>query len=194
MRKIKPLGISVVLLCALLGTMQLFASTAGQLEEPPMSNSPARPGSLATGNRPVQLSDQEWLSIRQQIEDGKYRAYAGDDGGFVSANPAHDWQIQYQADGTTRLNPRSPESEPYTLRFKLDAIGYSGLQYLATPGQIIADGNKVTYQWNDSLSEWWVNSEHQLEQWFELKQRPPGNHGGVPLALELTITTGLQLA
>ncbi len=57
---------------------------------------------------------------------------------------------------------------------KLSAIGFAELQTLDQPDQITANNITVTYQWNDYLREWWVNSATDLEQWFELEQRPPG--------------------
>ncbi len=74
---------------------------------------------------------------------------------------------------------------------KLSAVGFSELQTLHRPEQITADDFTVTYQWNDTLQEWWVNTETGLEQWFELEQRPPGAQSGQPLILEITLATDL---
>ena len=58
------------------------------------------PGAVPDG-----LSNGDWDSIQTQIAAGKYRAYQYANDGFVSANPAHGWQIRYAADGTTTLKP-----------------------------------------------------------------------------------------
>ena len=58
---------------------------------------------------PNGLTSSDWTSIQSQIQKGKYRAYEKGNDGFVSSSPAHGWQIEYGADGTTMLMPRDPE-------------------------------------------------------------------------------------
>jgi len=146
---------------------------------------------LSPGEVPSGLGNNEWAGIQAQIAAGKYRAYAQEDGGFASANPAHGWNIHYAADGTTTLQPRDAAAAPYQVGLRLSAVGFTKLHALHQPRQVSANGNTVTYQWTNNLREWWVNSETGLEQWFELGQRPAGATAGQPLTLELTLASNL---
>ncbi len=144
------------------------------------------------GETPEGLTGNEWGSIQTQISAGKYRAYKNDAGGFVSANPAHGWQIRYAEDGTTTLIPRDHETTAYRLGFKLNAIGYTQLNPILRPQQISAHASTVTYQWNEILRERWVNSKSNLEQWFILEKRPPGLVDGQPLTLQMSLDSTLK--
>jgi len=146
---------------------------------------------IGPGEVPDGLSKGAWASIQGQIAAAKYRAYQHENDGFVSSNPAHGWRIHYAADGTTTLRPRDRQSKAYDLGLKLSAVGFGELQSLKSPQQISADDFTVTYQWNDYLRESWVNSETDLEQWFQLEQRPPGAQSGQLLILEMTLATDL---
>jgi hypothetical protein len=66
------------------------------------------PGELPNG-----LSSSAWASIQTQIAAGKYLAYQHENGGFVSSNPAHGWQIRYATDGTTILRPSDRQAQAY---------------------------------------------------------------------------------
>jgi hypothetical protein len=147
---------------------------------------------IKSGETPEGLTGTEWGSIQSQIAAGKYRAYTHDDGGFVSANPAHGWQIRYAEDGTTTLIPRDHTASAYRLGLKLSAIGYQQLNLLGRPQQITAQASTVTYQWNDTLRERWVNSQSDLEQWFILDKRPTGIVNGQPLTLQMTLDSDLK--
>ncbi len=147
------------------------------------------PGELPNG-----LSSSAWASIQTQIAAGKYLAFQHENGGFVSSNPAHGWQIRYATDGTTTLRPRDRQAQAYQLGLTLSAVGYAEPQTLDHPEQIFADNFTVTYQWNNYLREWWVNSATGLEQWFELERRPPGAQSGQPLILAMTLATDLAVS
>jgi hypothetical protein len=146
---------------------------------------------VESGELPNGLSSSAWASIQTQITAGKYLAFQHENGGFVSSNPAHGWQIRYATDGTTTLSPRDRQAQAYQLGLTLSAVGYTEPQTLARPEQISSDDFTVTYQWNDYLREWWVNSATGLEQWFELEHRPPGAQNGQPLTLAMTLATDL---
>jgi hypothetical protein len=160
-----------------------------QITEPGTASSQAQV--VESGVAPAGLSGSDWAGIQAQIAVGKYRAYPGKDGGFVSSNPAHGWRLHFASDGATKLKPRDRGVQAYHLGLRLSAVGYSELQAMDHPQQVTAGGFTVSYRWNGYLSERWVNSETGLEQWFELDQRPPGAQNGAPLTLEMTLATDL---
>ena len=147
----------------------------------------ANPGEIPSG-----LSASDWGSIQSQMQAGKYKTYTGSNSSYHSSNPAHGWQIHYGADGTTTLTPRDRDAAAYHLSLILSAIGYNTLKSLHRPAQISSENNTLDYHWNDALTERWVNSETDLEQWFLLKQRPNGTTSGQPLMLQLTLDSTLR--
>lgn len=149
---------------------------------------------------PMGISSVEWYSIQQQIYAGKYRAYPNALGGYNSSNPAHGWQIRYDANGTTHLSPRNLTDSEYKISMKLAAIGYDNLQALGSPQQISKKDFTVSYQWHNYLKEWWINKPDKLEQWFSISQRPfdDNYHSTVntrpnPLVLLLQLETDLSI-
>ena len=167
------------------------SDTIADYEQPFQEPKQALNMRVEPGEVPDGLSNGDWASIQGRIAAGKYRAYQHENDGFVSSNPAHGWRIRYAADGTTTLRPRDLQAQAYHLGLKLSAVGFTELQTLDRPEQITANDFTVTYQWNDYLREWWVNSATDLEQWFELEQRPAGAQSGQPLILEMTLATDL---
>jgi hypothetical protein len=148
---------------------------------------PANPGETPDG-----LSASDWDSIQTQIKAGKYKTYQSDNDGYHSSNPAHGWKIHYGTDGTTTLSPRNRNAAIYHLGLKLSAIGYNRLESLQRPQQLSSQDNTLDYHWNDNLTERWVNSETDLEQWFTLSERPAGAASGRLLTLQMNLDSALN--
>jgi hypothetical protein len=148
--------------------------------------------SIKYGITSEDLSASDWNSIQAQVKAGKYKAYSDNKGGYYSSNPVHGWAIRYAADGTTTLSPRDQTTDKYQLGVKLNAIGYGTLKPLRHPKAVIAQGNTLNYQWNNELTERWINDETQLEQWFILEKRPGHVSEGRFLTLRMTLDTDLQ--
>ncbi|MEE9344950.1 MAG: FG-GAP repeat protein [Methylococcales bacterium] len=170
----------VCLFCITVVTHANLSETAGLSQQ------------LNSGEHPDGLSTSDWGSIQTQIMAGKYKAYPGNNGSYHSSNPAHGWQIRYAVDGTTMLSPRDHDTTTYHLGLKLSAIGYGTLKSLDHPQQISSHDNTLDYHWNDILTERWVNSKTDLEQWFFLNQRPQGLVSRQPLTLQLSLDSDLN--
>ncbi len=186
--KIAKFTLATLLVCLLMATLLVQAKAPETMQNYLLQTGE----STQPGQTPNGISTPEWFSIQQQINAGKYRAYANSAGGYNSSNPAHGWQINYSNNGTTTLTPRDKQAPNYHLGMRLKAIGYESLQQLDQPQQISADDSKVTYQWNDTIKEWWINSPNSLEQWFSITQRPPGARNEEPLTLQMTLDSELQ--
>jgi hypothetical protein len=186
--KITQLTLLNVLVCLLSATAMVQAKTPETLTNQPIQNGE----SIQPGQTPDGISAPEWNSIQQQINAGKYRAYPDTTGGYNSSNPAHGWQIRYSSNGTTTLSPHDQQTPSYHLGMTLKAIGYQTLQQLNQPQQLSAKDSTVTYKWDDSIKEWWINSPTRLEQWFSIAKRPAGASNGVPLTLQLILDSELR--
>ncbi len=155
---------------------------------------------LNPGDVPEGLSSSQWKSIQSQIKANKYKTYAAKQGGVNSSNPAHGWHIHYGTDGTdgtTTLKPLETDATPYHLAMRLTGIGYpapgQALVALQTPQRISHHDKTLDYHWTANLTERWMNSETDLEQWFLLKQRPQGAKEGVALTVQMTLDSDLTV-
>ena len=130
------------------------------------------------GKIPDGISNFEWQSIHAQVKRGKYKAYITNDGGYQSSNPANGWVIDYGLDGTTTLLPYDRNTdEDYKISLRLDSVSYDAhmsdkSSIVNKPDSISFENNRLNYHWSENITEYWINSEHKLEQWFEIKQRP----------------------
>ncbi len=143
------------------------------------------------GEVPDGLSSRDWANIQTQFQESRYRAFKHEEGGFTSANPAHNWQIHYRRNGSTTLMPLNQKAGAYQLEFKLKAVGYEQLEAFNHPTQVSAKNNMISYQWNEILREFWINQESNLEQWFALERRPADAVTGFPLTLQLALNSDL---
>lgn len=149
---------------------------------------------------PDGLSTADWAQISAQIRTRQYEAQPGADGSFIAANPAHGWGIVHQIDGRTVLRPRADgdiaAATDYQIALRVQALGYGDAsEELAQPTALGVDRERVTYQWNHDLREWWINNAQGVEQWFEVAAPPlrdDGQHAAEPLTLAMALETGLQ--
>jgi hypothetical protein len=148
---------------------------------------------IESATTPVGLSASDWASIQNQVKTGKYKAYPHNNGNYHASNPAHGWHIIYAADGTTTLSPHNRNAEHYHLALKIKSIGYGTHESLQHPQTISHHENTLDYQWNDILTERWINSETDLEQWFFIKQRPERVASEHTLTLKMALDSTLNI-
>jgi hypothetical protein len=146
------------------------------------------------GQTPDGLSDLEWGNIQQQMVMNRYKAFEQEDGSYASANIANGWHIDYGSDGRTTLTPYKLEESEYLIGLRLKSLGYTNQSAYNKPQQITSDGTRLTYQWDENVKEIWRNSSNQLEQWFEIQQRPQGARQDQQLTLQMVLMTDLQVA
>ncbi|MCF6264476.1 MAG: FG-GAP repeat protein [Xanthomonadales bacterium] len=83
---------------------------------------------------------------------------------------------------------------------RLDSVSYAVSEHseqnsFEKPVGISFENNRLNYQWNNNITEYWINSEENLEQWFEIKQRPRRMHAGYqqgPLQVQMILDTNLK--
>lgn len=183
--------LAVALLLPLAPPLAARAATRSESPSWPVA-SRDRSQRVVPGEVPAGLSAAEWASIQGQIAAGRYRARPAEGGGYRATNPAQGWQIGYGADGTTELRPHEGGGAPWAWGLRLTGYGYARLVPVGRPQVLLADGERLSYAWDATLSEWWINRATGLEQGFTLRQRPAGASAGQPLRLELTLSGGLR--
>ena len=141
---------------------------------------------------PEGLSAQDWASIQDQIAAGLYRSYVDGNGGYHAANPALGWQIHYGVDGMMRLTSRDGATGAWQWGLTLTGYGYGDLKPVGRPQTLAAHGRRLTYRWDETLDEWWVNDASGLEQGFTLNSPPTGRAHGIPLQLRTAVSGDLR--
>lgn len=173
LRRLSFASLIVCLLVGLLGNGSLrAASPALAAPAPPAVSQRVGPQAVPDG-----LSAVEWVSITGQILQRAYWAIPMETG-YRANNPSQQWQTRFDGAGFVLL----PQAGGWAWGLRL--LGQAG------PAKVSAQGSRVEYAWNDSLTEWFVNDERGLEHGFVLSKRPAG--AGASLQLSLQVTGGLS--
>jgi hypothetical protein len=134
-----------------------------------------RPQTVASADTvPEGLSAPEWSSIRQQYEQQRHAAYPVA-GGYQARNPGQQWQTRFDGRGFTT----KPEGAAWQWGLELQSYGFAG-QERAVPDQprVKTSGPRVTYDWDATLQEWYVNDRRGLEHGFTVRERPSAGPAG----------------
>jgi hypothetical protein len=136
---------------------------------------------LGTDSIPNGLSADDWTNIRAAYEAGRHAACATE-GGYRAHNPGQQWTTHFDGRGFTT----SPDSGQWTWGLQLEAYGWGGAEPVVTSSAAMtADGQRVSYAWDDRLTEWYVNDQRGLEHGFTVQSRPGDATG--QLAFEMAI-------
>jgi hypothetical protein len=127
------------------------------------------------------LTESDWTSIRREYERHRHAAVAVD-GGFRARNPGQQWLIQFDGRGFDV----EPNGAAWRWGLELTSFGFPGHQrtvsgqakVTAEPAVAGAKYDRVNYDWDAGVREWFVNDHRGLEHGFTLERRPPG--GGDP--------------
>src|SRR5204862_1598875 len=80
----------------------------------------------------------------------------------------------------------------WTWGLQLDRYGIAGHERAVTkPMNVSAAGERVAYDWDTTLQEWYVNDARGLEQGFTVRKRTPGDDDG-PLTFALAVRGDLM--
>ncbi|MFN0205164.1 MAG: hypothetical protein ACKVS6_02475, partial [Planctomycetota bacterium] len=124
----------------------------------------------------------EWSSIRAAYEAGRHTAFPVD-GGFRFRNPGQQWSTQFDGRGFVT----TPDTSTWSWGLELQSYGIGADQKtVGNKANISAEGQSVSYNWDDTLTEWYKNHTRGLEHGFTVKNRP-GNAKGF-----LTLTLGVK--
>lgn len=170
----------IVLLGLLLGTVRSAHAT-----ERPTAAFPAQSPDLA------KLPEKDRADIRAAFEQARHEARQEEDGTWVAHNLRQGWQIRF--DGRGFSVQRSAGAESWGL--ELRGYGFAGAE---TPVEgtatVSTEATKVSYDWDTTLREWFVNHRSGLEQGWTFQQRPGKPEADGPLRLRLAVRGGLRAA
>lgn len=148
----------------------------------------------SSGSVPKGLTGSDWSSIKQEYERHRYAAFpvAGE---HRARNHAQQWLTRFDGRGFTV----QPESKRWEWGLKLTAYGFAGRERaVAGNPRVLAEGQRVKYDWDATLSEWFVNDARGLEHGFTVHNRPTKIHKRQssrikgPLKFTLEVRGGLR--
>lgn len=149
------------------------------------------PASAADSTKPTPqgVSQSDWIGIRAAHEAAKHRIVPAADGALKAWNPGQQWTTGFDGRGFTT----HPEHSQWTWGLELERYGFGDkASTLAGKAPISHQENKVTYQWNDTLAEWFINDSRGVEQGWTFTHRPEGAAPDVPLHLDLKVRGDLK--
>ena len=140
-----------------------------------------------TEKLPEGLSSSDWNHIRAEYERNRHAVVpVGDE--YQARSPRHQWLTRFDGRGFTV----QPDHAGWTWGMELESYGYAGHErVIKGPARIATDKRRVTYTWDHTVEEWFINDTGGLEHGFTLRERPDGAGAG-PLTLQLAVRGGLR--
>jgi hypothetical protein len=150
----------------------------------------ARPGAHAAPVAAAGLGAHDWAGIRAAYEAGRRAAFEVE-GGYVARNPGQGFLARFDGRGFST----EPDQGGWTWGLELLRYGFLGAEReVAEPARVSAGGQRVAYEWDADLEEWYLNDGRGLEHGYTVGSRPPqaGPDASAPLTLTLGVRGGLQ--
>jgi hypothetical protein len=137
----------------------------------PFAAEPGKTQHLASADAvPEGLTASDWTSIRAAYQAHRHQPVPVE-GGYAARNPEQQWRTDFDGRGfTTR-----PDAGGWQWGLELKSYGFRG-QERAIDGrpEVKAEGQRVTYVWDATVREWFLNDQRGLEHGFTLERRPVG--------------------
>jgi len=133
---------------------------------------------------PKNLAGSDWSGIRAEYERHRQAAFPVA-GGHQARNYSQQWVTRFDGRGFDV----TPDAAGWRWGLELRGYGFSGQERGVRNARAAADVEKLSYQWDPTMTEWFVNGSAGLEHGFTLASRP-GNSASV-LALHLGVRGSL---
>ena len=142
---------------------------------------------------PQGLSANDWGGIRAAYEANRHHVFATKDGGYAARNPGQQWQTCFDGRGFVV----QPDKAAWRWGLEVRRYGFAGHERtIAGRPAMRSDGSRLSYAWDHTLQEWFVNDQRGLEHGFTLHQRPASStsaaHSGAPLTVTLAVRGDLR--
>lgn len=133
---------------------------------------PFEPGKTQQLTSPDQvpngLAKTDWHSIRAAYEAGRH-AFQPTATGWQARNPGQQWLTRFDGRGFIA----EPADGGWQWGLELQSYGFPGAERtIAGTPTVQAAGQRLTYQWDAAVTEWWVNDARGLEHGFTVNERP----------------------
>ena len=112
------------------------------------------------GRVPNGLTVVDWNQIRAEYDRHRHSAFPNGDG-YEARSREQQWRVRFDARGF-EIQPDHNE-----WRWGLELIEYAG-RPVAGKARVVTQKNRVGYQWNADIEEWFVNRSQGLEHGFTI--------------------------
>lgn len=127
----------------------------------------ASPAMAEIDQGPEGLSASDWSGILAAYEAKRHEAFAAECG-YVARNPGQQWQTNFDGHGFDT----TPDAGGWSWGLELERYGTDGAERaVGRPKCVEARGSRIEYQWNDNLTEWYVNDARGLEHGYTIHKR-----------------------
>jgi hypothetical protein len=127
---------------------------------------------------PKDLSQSSWLRIR--AEHQRHRQAAIPDGnGYRARNYGQHWRTHFDGRGFHI----TPDTGGWQWGLQLNSYGFPGQERAVQQARLRTDVEKVSYQWDSEMTEWFINESRGLEHGFTLQSRPGSSAAALVLHL-----------
>ncbi len=138
---------------------------------------------------PEGVSKSDWASIREAYDAGQH-SFKPMATGWEARNAGQQWLTSFDRRGFVA----QPQGAAWQWGLELKSYGLDGSERaIGGVPAVKAAGQRLSYQWDASLNEWFVNDRRGLEHGFTVAQRPEGQ-ADAPLAFTLGVRGGLRPA
>lgn len=138
---------------------------------------------------PEGLASSDWSGIRAAYEEGRH-AVRPVPGGHRARNPRQQWNTVFDGRGFTT----KPDAGSWTWGLELESYGFADqLKEVERPEHVSTDGNRVAYDWDDGLQEWYLNDGRGLEHGYTLHRRLAQTRASVEAPLVFTLAVRGEL-
>ncbi len=111
---------------------------------------------------PEGVSSSDWASIRAAFESDRHVVFAVN-AGFEARNPGQRWRTTFDGRGFETI----PDGGDWAWGLALVSYGRAGAQRaVAAPTCVHAAGNRVSYEWSEGLTEWFISDRRGLEHGY----------------------------
>jgi hypothetical protein len=127
---------------------------------------------------PNGLSGSAWSSIRAEYLRHRQAAFP-QDGGHRARNYGQQWVTRFDGRGFDV----TPDAGGWRWGLELQSYGFPGQERGVMHARASADVEKLSYQWDPLMTEWFVNGNRGLEHGFTLASRPGKSDAALALRL-----------
>ena len=143
-------------------------------------------GGLCAMTLPAGMGSSDWSSITKEYQRHRHAAFPIAEGGYRARGWEQQWVTRFDGRGFEVI----PDEGSWRWGLQLQSYGFRGAeQDVAKHAQVSTNVERISYQWDAHLEEWFINSDRGLEQGFTITKRPPG---AGPLLLHLAVNGNLH--
>ncbi|MCI0534271.1 MAG: FG-GAP repeat protein, partial [Verrucomicrobiales bacterium] len=138
---------------------------------------------------PEGLPRADWEAIRNEYQKQRH-AVVPDAAGQQARNPGQQWLARFDGRGFAV----TPNNGAWSWGLELAGYGFAAQpRVIDGEARVTTQGQRVAYQWDEALEEWYVNDQRGLEHGFTLSARPTGRaNAAEPLEFRLKVRGGLR--